>query len=74
MCFVFIVEISNLLKRGDGLWRTDGFRSGQVCAQDGPGMRRIGPGSRSRVWMDAEVVRGLGGAGIASKREIGVSR
>jgi len=62
MFFVFIVEISNLLKTGDGRWEGDGFCGGQVCVQDGPRARRIGTGARSRVRVDAEVVGGFGGA------------
>jgi len=41
MFFVFIVEIANLMKTGDGGAEFARFDGGQRCAQDGSGAHRI---------------------------------
>ena len=52
MCFVFIVEISNLLKTGDGVVELSGFDGERGCVQDGSGAHGIGLRSRSTAWVD----------------------
>ena len=41
MFFVFIVEISKLLKTGDGIVEVICFGSGSACVWDGSGAHRI---------------------------------
>ena len=62
MCFVFIVEISNLLKTGRGGAESIHSSSGRGCAQDGSGAHRIELGARLTAWGDAQGVRGVGEA------------
>lgn len=62
MFFVFIVEISKLLKTGDGFVEFARFDGGQACAQDGSGMHRVGLWARLTAWVRAQGVRGADGA------------
>ena len=54
MFFVFIVEISKLLKTGSGHPEFPGFYDEQGCAQDGPGAHRIELGVRLTADVDPE--------------------
>jgi hypothetical protein len=62
MCFVFIVEISKLLKTGEEVAEFTHFDGGQGCAQDASRAHRIGLWSRLTVPADAQGAGRLDGA------------